>query len=134
MLHQRVSAARPNDYGERALDYMRRKAEACLLMDAPPLKSPDADIGLSSASGDELALIGGGAVPTTPLRRADYRRSLWQSIRRSVPVQALALILLGFASLIPITEDEFGCLVSNNLGGGDGLGFSSSLTGSLPPV
>ncbi|GAU98629.1 hypothetical protein RvY_09749-2 [Ramazzottius varieornatus] len=39
--------------------------------------------------------------------------TVWNVLRRALPMQALALILLGFASLIPMTDDEFSCLFSN---------------------
>lgn len=47
--------------------------------------------------------------------RSGRTRLLQRVIRASLPIQGLMLILLGIASLFPVCEDEWGCVLSNNL-------------------
>ena len=43
-----------------------------------------------------------------------YRdRPVWRALRRAVPMQTLALVLIGFASLIPMANDDYACLFEN---------------------
>ena len=49
----------------------------------------------------------------SPVRR--YTRFVSRVLRASVPLQALMLVLLGAASLVPTVEEDYSCLVVNNL-------------------
>ncbi|OQV24419.1 hypothetical protein BV898_01951 [Hypsibius exemplaris] len=40
-------------------------------------------------------------------------RPVWRAFRRAVPMQTLALVLIGFASLIPMANDDYACLFEN---------------------
>jgi Nuclear envelope localisation domain len=40
-------------------------------------------------------------------------RTAWRAFRRAVPMQTLALVLIGFASLIPMANDDYACLFEN---------------------
>lgn len=123
-LESKLNLIRPQGLGDAEIEYLRSKSHAALL---------DAEFRVSSGSSnveeeEYLSISDSHSQP-----RRVRRRTLVQSIRQSIPVQALALILLGFASLIPMTEDEFGCLVSNNLGTNI-LQPSLTFLGGAPPI
>ena len=126
-IESRLNLIRPEGLGDEEIAYLRSKSHAALL---------DFEFQISSASGSSNKEDDAGATEasTESKRRRRVRsRSVVQSVRQSIPVQALALILLGFASLIPMTEDEFGCLVSNNLGSTI-LQPSLTFMGNAPPI
>ncbi|XP_055327247.1 titin-like isoform X2 [Paramacrobiotus metropolitanus] len=75
-------------------------------------------------SSDEMA---SAEIPTSTSRFSNP--TVWSVLRRALPMQALALILLGFASLIPMTDDEFSCLFSNYFASS----FNPALKFSGPP-
>ncbi|XP_055338066.1 uncharacterized protein LOC129588062, partial [Paramacrobiotus metropolitanus] len=38
---------------------------------------------------------------------------VWNAVRKALPMQTLALVLIGFASLIPMANDDYSCLFDN---------------------
>ncbi|XP_057659193.1 muscle-specific protein 300 kDa-like [Diorhabda carinulata] len=73
--------------------------------DQPDATSPDA--ALYNGSDDE------SEINTSVLRRGC--RFLGRVVRASVPIQAVMLLLLGAASLVPFSEDDYSCSLVNSI-------------------
>ncbi|XP_066252950.1 muscle-specific protein 300 kDa isoform X4 [Euwallacea similis] len=79
------------------------------------LDQPDGDQPLTTAL-DETAYNGttdDSEINTSVLRRG--YRFLGRVVRASVPIQALMLLMLGAASLVPHPEDDYACSLVNSL-------------------
>ena len=59
---------------------------------------------------DEEDVLGLGALVAA--NSSGYARRVF---RAALPIQALMVLLLGAASLVPMTQEDFSCILANNL-------------------
>jgi len=102
------TAIRPSE-----ADLMTRGHGSPLLASHQRLLTRQAALGLGpdAEDGDDDLDYYSGDVVTGRRRRAAF---LARVFRTALPIQLLMLLLLGAASLVPMTEEDFSCVLANN--------------------